>query len=103
MQLAITRAELLLLEEQAVVHERQSVEDVELVALGEDQRIVNELVESLLQVGLVEGLLEANLGGVVEEVGYTDDVVLGVADYGGLDAEEGEEIGDFLVRILTHN
>lgn len=100
MQLAITGAELLLLEEQAIIHERQGVEDVELVALGEDERIVDELVEALLQGGLVEGLLQADFGGVVEEVGDADDVVLGVADDGGFDAEEGEEVGDFLVSVL---
>lgn len=100
MQLAVTGAKLLLLQEEAVVHEGQGVEDVELGELGEDEGVVNEVVEASLEGGLVKGLLEGHVGGIVEEVGDTDDVVLGVVDGGGLDAVEGEEISNVLVVIL---
>lgn len=58
MQLAIAGTELLLLEEQTIVHERQSVEDVKLEALGEDEGVVDELVEALLESRLVRRLLQ---------------------------------------------
>lgn len=82
MQLAVAGAKLLLLQEEAVVHEGQCVEDVELGELGEDEGVVDEVVEAGLEGGLVKGLLEGHVGGVVEEVGDTDDVVLGVVDGG---------------------
>lgn len=81
-QLAVARAKLLLLQEEAVVHEGQCVEYVELGELGEDEGVVDEVVEAGLEGGLVKGLLEGHVGGVVEEVGDTDDVVLGVVDGG---------------------
>lgn len=81
-QLAVTCAKLLLLQEEAVVHERQGVEDVKLGELGEDEGIVDEVVEAGLEGRLVKGLLEGHVGGVVEKVSDTDDVVLGVVDGG---------------------
>lgn len=81
-QLPIAGAKLLLLEEEAVVHEGQGVEDVEASLLGEDEGVVDEVVEAGLEGGLVEGLLEGRVGGVVEEVGDADDVVFGVVDGG---------------------
>lgn len=47
-QLAISGAELLLLQEQCVVHQGQSVEDVELKLLGEDQGVVDQGIQALL-------------------------------------------------------
>lgn len=82
MQLPVAGAKLLLLEEEAVVHEGQGVEDVEAGLLGEDEGVVDEVVEAGLEGGLVEGLLEGRVGGVVEEVGDADDVVFGVVDGG---------------------
>ena len=68
-QLAVAAAKLLLLEEEGVVHEGEGVEDVEAGLLGEDEGVVHEAVEARLEGGLVEGLGEARLRGVVEEVG----------------------------------
>lgn len=99
-QLAVARAKLLLLQEETVVHERQGVEDVKLGELGEDEGVVDEVIEAVLEGGLVKGLLESHVGGVVEEVGDTDDVVLGIVDGGRLDAVEGEEVGNVLILIL---
>lgn len=58
MQLAIAGTELLLLKEQTIVHERQSVENVKLEALGEDEGVVDELIEALLESGLVGRVLQ---------------------------------------------
>lgn len=44
MQLAITLAELLLLNEKSIVHQAQCVEDVKFEFLGQDQRIIDERV-----------------------------------------------------------
>ncbi|KAK1247258.1 hypothetical protein MKX07_002167 [Trichoderma sp. CBMAI-0711] len=100
MQLAVSGAKLLLLEEQRIVHEGQGIEDVEAGELGEDEGIVDEVVEAGLEGGLVKGLLEGDVGCIVEEVGDADDVVLGVVDGGGFDAVEGKEVGDVLLIIL---
>ena len=45
-ELAITGLEFLVLEEQRVVEQRQGVEDVEAVVLGQDQDVVHERVEA---------------------------------------------------------
>ena len=100
MQLAVAAAKLLLLEEEGVVHERQGVEDVEARLLGQHERVVDEAVEPRLERGPVRRLGQARLGGVVEEVGDAQRAVLRVVDDGRLDAEEGEEVGDFLVGVL---
>ncbi|KAH6609414.1 hypothetical protein Trco_002760 [Trichoderma cornu-damae] len=99
-QLAIARAELLLLQEKPVVHEGQGVEDVKLGELGEDEGVVHEVVEAGSQGGLVKGLFQGRVGGVVEEVGDADNVVFGVVDGRRLDAVEGEEVGDGFLIIL---
>lgn len=96
MQLSVSLAELLVLEEQHVVHQRQRVEDVELVSLGEDKAVVHQRVQAYLEGWLVEGCREPGLGRVVEEVGCADDFVLGVVDDGGLEGVEGEVVGDLL-------
>lgn len=103
MQLAISGSELLLLQEQRVVHERQGVEDVKLSSLGEDERVVHELIQASLESGLVEGRLESDIAGVVEQVGDTHDLVSGVVDDGRLEVVEGEEIRDVVVVVLQHD
>ena len=80
MQLPVAAAKLLLLEEQCIVHEGQGIENVKVVPLGHDEGVVDEAVEARLESGLVKWLLQARLGGVVEEVGDTQDVVLRVVD-----------------------
>lgn len=99
-QLAVTAAKLLLLEEEAIVHEGERVEDVKLEVLGQDEGVMDEGVEAGLMGRAVIGLLEAGFGGVIPEVGDAEDVVLGVSDDGGLDAVEREEVGDFPVVVL---
>ena len=99
-QLAITSAELLLFKEECIVHECESVEDIKVGLLGQDQSVVDERVETRLERLLVEGLGQTGLARIVKEVGDADDVVLGVADDGGFDAVEGEEVGDLLVLVL---
>lgn len=100
MQLPVTWAELLLLEEQCVVHKRQRVEDVKFCPLCQDQRVVNKLIQTLFRGGLVEGSGKADLSAVVEEVSDSDHLVSRVVDDRGLEVIEGEEICDFVVLIL---
>lgn len=100
MQLPVTWAELLLLEEQGVVHKRQGVEDIEFCPLCQDQRVVNKLVQTLFRGGFVEGRGKADLSAVVEEVSDSDHLVSRVVDNRGLKVVEGEEVCDFVVLIL---
>ena len=58
--------------------------------LGDDQRILDESVQSSLELVLVA--LEGRLGGVVEQVGRPYGVVLGLVDDGRLKTVEGEEV-----------
>lgn len=81
-QLAVAGAKLLLLQEKPVVHEGQGVEDVEPGELGEDEGVMDEVVEAGFEGGFVERLFEGRVGGVVEEVGDANDVVFGVVDGG---------------------
>lgn len=46
---------------------------------------------------------EGGLGGVVEEVGGADVLVFGVADDGGLEAVEGEEVADLVRGGVLHH
>lgn len=75
-ELAVTGAELLLLQEEAVVEQGQAVEDIKLVLLAQDQGVADKGVQPCLQGSLVKGRGQANFGGVVPEVGGTDDLVL---------------------------
>lgn len=75
-ELTVTGAELLLLQEEAVVEQRQTVEDIELVLLAQDQGVADKGVQPCLKSGLVEGRGQADFGGVVPEVGGADDLVL---------------------------
>jgi hypothetical protein len=96
MQLSVSLTELLVLEEQYVVHQSQRVEDVELVSLGEDEAVVHQRIQAYLEGWLIEWCGEPGLGRVVEEVGRADDFVLGVVDHSGLERVEGEVVGDLL-------
>lgn len=98
MQLAITGAELLVLEEKCVVQQRQCVENVELELLGEDQGVVHELVKARLQVGAFVLGRKTVLRGVVEEVGGADLFVRCGGDHGGREDVKGEEVGNVLGR-----
>lgn len=100
MQLPVTWAELLLLQEQCVVHERQRVEDVKFCPFCQDQRVVNKLVQTLFRGGFVEGRGKADLSAVVEEVSDSDHLVPRVVDDRGLEVVEGEEVCDFVILVL---
>ena len=93
MQLTISATELLLLQEPIVILQRQSIEDVEFVFLGQDQGVVHECVETRLVV--VEGGdgWDPERGGVVVAVGRSYVGVFCVVDYAGFEAVEGEEVG----------
>lgn len=98
MQIPVAAAKVVLVENQRVVHERQGVEDVELELLAEDEGLVHQLVQARLERRLVRR--EGRLAGVVEEVGGAEELVLGVVDDGGVEAVEGEEVGDLAVVVL---
>lgn len=81
-QLAVTWLELLFLQEQWVVEECQRVEDVEIVFLGQDQRIVDKQLEACLKSALgvfAFQLLagEGSLCGVVVQIRSSDSFLLG--------------------------
>ncbi|KAI6760826.1 hypothetical protein HG530_009686 [Fusarium avenaceum] len=65
-KLTITSTKLLLLQEERIVHQCQSVEHIELVALGDDKRIMNQVIETLLESSLVEVVLQSDLRTIVE-------------------------------------
>jgi hypothetical protein len=74
-EFSITGLEFLVLEEQRVVQQRQGVEDVEAVVLGQDQSVVDEGVEAGFEafLDLVGGAGgEGCFRGVVVEVGGAD-------------------------------
>jgi len=79
-QLAITGTEFLLLKEERIVHERETVEDVEAELLGEDQGIGDQLVQSHFEV--LSGASKGGLGGIVVQVSGTDGIVFPIADDG---------------------
>ena len=79
-KLAISRSKLLLLQEQRVVHERERIEDVKAEAVGQDQCVTHECVQARLEGGRIHGCGQACLGGVVEEIGCADRLVLGRPD-----------------------
>lgn len=93
MQLPIPGLELLLLEEERVVEQGEGVEDVEVVALGEDEGVVDESLEAGGQGGLAGGGLEGREGrrrGIVVEVCGADGGAGGGFEDGGLGRGEGE-------------
>ena len=92
MQLAITGTKFLIFQEERVVQQSQSIEDIELVLLSENERVVHEFVETLLKI--CAGVLrrEGVLGGVVEEVGCADVLVVCVVNDRGFENVEGEEV-----------
>lgn len=99
-QVPVATAKVVLVKHKRVVHEGQGIEHVELELLAENERLVYQLVQPLLEGGLVEGLREGRLGGIVEEVGGAEELVLSVVNDGGVKAVEGEEVGDLAVVIL---
>ena len=99
-QLPVAAAKLLLLEEEAVVHEGQGIEDVEFQILGQNQGIVAQFIHTSLVGRAVVRLSEAGFGGVVPHISDTQHVVLVVLNDRGFDAVEGEEICNVLVVVL---
>jgi hypothetical protein len=74
-QFSIAGLELLVLEEERVVQQRQGVEDVEAVVLGKDQDVVDEGVEAGFEAFLHlfgRAGREGGFRGVVVEVGGAD-------------------------------
>lgn len=96
MQLAITLPKFLLLNEQRVIQQRDSIEDIEFEFLSKDECIVHECVQTDLESWLVFWLLERDFCGVVEKIGGADFGVLYVLDDGGFENVEGEKVSDFL-------
>lgn len=96
MELAVTTSEFLLVQKKRIILESESVEDIKLVFLGNNESVVDEGVESKFEIGLSEIGEEDCFGGVVEEVSCSDIVVFFVVDDGGLEAVEGEEVIDTL-------
>lgn len=101
MKLTITGSEFLLLQEERIVHQRQCVEHIELVALGDNKGVVNKFVKALLESSFVELVLQRDICTVVKHVSNLDNVVLRVSDSSRLDAEEREEVSDLLVFVLV--
>jgi len=93
MKLAITRSKLLLGQEQAVIHQGQSVEDIELCFLRKNESIVHQFVETGFECISRWVGDESYFGGVVVEVGCSDVFVFGVVDHAGFKVVEGEEVG----------
>ena len=74
-QLSVTGLELVVFEEERVVEQRERIKHVEAVFLGENQGVVDERVQTCLEVGLdfVGGAGgEGAFRGVVVEVGGAD-------------------------------
>lgn len=87
-QLAITGLKLVVFEEERVVEERQGVEDVEAILLGQDEGVVDERVQTGFEVCLdfVGGARgEGSFRGVVVEVGGADGFGGGGFEDGGLE------------------
>mmetsp|Transcript_62819 Transcript_62819/g.132646 ORF Transcript_62819/g.132646 Transcript_62819/m.132646 type:complete len:304 (-) Transcript_62819:653-1564(-) len=82
LQVTITHAELQLLQKAVVLHDVQSVEDVEVVLLGEDEGIVHQLVQGDCGGHVPIGVRRVQLG------------VLLVAQDGGRQLVEGAHISD---------
>lgn len=99
-KLPITGVELLLLQEQRVIHQRQRIEHVKLGLLGKNEHISHEGIKTSLESRAVVRALESNIRGVVEEVGGANGRVLLGPDDRRLEAVEGEEVGDFAVVAL---
>lgn len=87
MQCSIAGLEFLISQKQRVILQCERVEDVEIVSLGEDESVVNELLQTGLQKsGLLGGFqgwdMEGGSGGVIKKVGCAD-CLIGFDD-GGL-------------------
>ena len=100
MKLAVSWAELLLLQEQRIVGDRQSIEHIKFVLLGKNQCVLDQIVQASLEAGLVEWCRQPMLSSVIEEVRRPDDLMLRIVDDRRLKAIKGKEIGDFLLFVL---
>ncbi len=100
MKLSVSWTKLLLLQEQCIVGDRQSIEDVKVILFGKNQRVLDQIVKARLEAGLVEWCGQPMLRGVIEEIGSPDDLVLRVVDDRRLEAVKGKEVGDFLLFVL---
>ncbi len=100
MKLSVSRTELLLLQEQCIVGDRQSIEDVKFVLFGENQCVLDQIIKASLEAGFVKWCGQPMLRGVIEEVRSPDDLVLRVVDDRRLEAVKGKEVGDFLLFVL---
>lgn len=100
MKLTVARAKLLVLEEQAVIHQRQGIINIELILLAVYQGIRYQRIESNLECIFVYGVSKANLGGVVKQVGCFDICVFWVVDDRRLEAIKRYKVGYLLMVIL---
>lgn len=67
MQGPITRTELLLFKEERIVQERKGVENMKVKLLSEDECVIDQSIQSDLQLLLhIRGFAEGGLGGIVE-------------------------------------
>jgi len=87
LEVSITNTELELLDEVGIIHQIQSIEDIKVKLLGEDECVTHELIEF------------ACGGDVVIGVGRFEGIVLWVTNDGGRERVETAEIGD-LTRII---
>ena len=99
-QLAVAGAKLLLLQEERVVHQGERVEHVKILLLGQDEGVGHQGVQARLEGGAVVRRREGHVARVVEQVGGADRRVFLGLDDRGLEAIEGEKVGDFAVSIL---
>lgn len=81
MQLTISRAKLLIFEEQSIVHKRERIIDIEIGLLAVDQGVSHELIETRLQGILVNRRGEPRLCSVVEQVCRPDILMFWMVDY----------------------
>lgn len=75
-QLTVAPAKLLLLQEQAVVHQGQGIEHIQFGLLGQNEGIVDEGIESRFERRPIRGGGESSFCGVVEEVGNAEDFIV---------------------------
>ncbi len=86
-------------QEAHIVHEGHRVEHIEFGVVRDDERVADELVQSLLQAAaLLRALFKRRLGAVVEEVRRVQQIVLGVLDDRRRQRVEREVVCD-LVRL----
>ena len=102
MQLAVAGPKLLLLQEKRVIHQRQRVEHVKVLLLGQDEGIPHQRVQARPEGGAVVRRREGHVARVVKQVGGADGRVFLGLDDRGFKAIEGEKVGDFSGGVLWH-